>query len=183
MTYPHLVELTGYQPHDDQLFAYPLMTVTIDLGGGSTYTIKNSVVLEGATQFVYAKTGEIDKQDGEATYEGCNAFYTTIRYEQWERPDGTIYEKAIGEGEPVGPADVCETKQETASYWVVSYNGGNGNSSLSASSYQQMIARTVRTNPVTGEVFTGQKSSTGTQNSSSGSCNAVSYTHLRGPRD
>ena len=101
--------ITGYQVHDAQLYAYALTTVTIDVGG-SAYTIKSSEVLPGAPRLVYVPDGTVDRKTGESTYEGCDAYYTTTRYEQWERPDGTIYEKAIGDGDAVGPTDVCSTE-------------------------------------------------------------------------
>lgn len=155
VNYAHSQTVTGYQPHDDQLFAYPLTTVKISVNG-SPYTIKSSEVLPGATQFQYTLSGTVDKQNGAATYEGCNAFYTTTRYEQWARPDRTVYEKAIGDGAPVGPSDVCSTTQESATYWQVSY------SPVTGTSFQQYVSRTVRTNPNTGEVFIGNATNTGT---------------------
>lgn len=163
VTYAHDQTVTGYQPHDDQLFAYPLTTVKISVNG-SPYTIKSSEVLPGATQFQYTLSGTVDKQNGAATYEGCNAFYTTTRYEQWARPDATVYEKAIGDGTPVGPSDVCSTTTEAGSYWTTSFSY----SSLSHSSVQTLISRTVKKNPFTGETFTSPKTVTGTANAQSG---------------
>jgi hypothetical protein len=166
-TYPHDHAITGYQHHDASLYSYPLMTVTIDISG-TPYTIKSSEVLPGEQQIVYtqATPATVDRQNGAATYEGCNAYYTTTRYERWERPDDTVYEgKAIGDGAPVGPSDICSTTTENAQYYSVSYNNGGGaNGAGSVSSALYYLARTVKTNPVTNEVFTGPKTTTGQTN-------------------
>jgi hypothetical protein len=164
VTYTQDQQITGYQYHDDQLYAFPLSTVTISIGG-STYTIKNSEVLAGATQFAYTLAGTVDQQNGQATYEGCNAYYSTTKSEKWERPDGSFYFKPIGEGSPVGPSDICSTTTENAQYYAVSYhNGGGANGAGSVSSTLYYLARTVKTNPVTNEVFTGSKTTTGQTN-------------------
>lgn len=166
-TYPHDHAITGYQNHDASLYAYPLTTVTIDIDG-TPYTIKSSEVLPGEQQIIYtwAEPASVDRQNGQATYEGCNAYYTTTRYARWERPDETVYEgQAIGDGEPVGPSDVCSTTTQSGQYysasWVSVWNG------VSVTAVRRYISRTVKTNPQTGEVFTGQKTTTGSQDVSS----------------
>ena len=153
VTYQHDHAIVGYQNHDLEGYAYPLMKVTINVSG-APYTVKSSELLAGAQQMIYlpADPAMIDKQNGAATYEGCNAFYTTTRYEQWERPDGTIYEKAIGDGTPVGPSDVCSTTQETAGYTQVSYsNTLRTNAHVTVQNIS--IMRMVKTNPNTHETF------------------------------
>ncbi|MBN2752332.1 MAG: hypothetical protein JXQ84_06455 [Rhodospirillaceae bacterium] len=174
-TYTHDHAVTGYQYHDDELYAYPLTTVTISVNG-SPYTIASSEVLPGAQQFVYTLNGTVDKQNGAATYEGCNAYYTTLRYEQWERPDATIYEKVIGDGDPVGPSDVCSTTQESNTHYKISVSGFTASGSTvwsytgSCSGVKNWATRTVRKNPVTGDVFSSAPEITGTQDASSGFC-------------
>ena len=177
-TYPQQVEITGYQPHDDLLYAYPLSTVTIDVNG-SPYTIASSTVLEGAAQITYTLNGTVDKQNGTRTDEGCDAYFGTTRYEQWERPDTTIYEKAIGDGTPVGPTEACITTTESSTFHRVNlsysqlwygypYLGrhdewsdpeGSGwsvdETYGSISAVMRYVSRTVRTNSYTGEVFNG----------------------------
>lgn len=106
VTYPQSVTVVGYQNHDDQLWAYPLMTVTITVAG-SPYTIVSSQVLSGAAQMAYVLNGTVDTPDGNSTYQGCQAYRETTRYDQWARPDNTTYQQAIGLGTPVGPIDVC----------------------------------------------------------------------------
>lgn len=108
VTYPHQHEITGWQYHDDGLYAYPLRTVSI-LIGSTPYTIATSQVLPGEQQVVYVPADQtsIDKPTGESTYEGCNAYRLTRTYERWERPDETVYEKAAGAGTPQGPVNVC----------------------------------------------------------------------------
>lgn len=158
VSYTQDQQITGYQYHDDQLYAFPLSTVTIAIGG-STYTIKNSEVLAGATQFAYTLADTVDQQNGQATYEGCNAYYSTTKSEKWERADGSFYLKPIGDGTPVGPTNVCSTTQETASYYQVWMSGYGAN--LTATKY--FLARNVKTNPATGDVFSSTPTVTGTQ--------------------
>ncbi len=108
-TFVHDHALTGYQYHDDQLYAYPMTTVSVTVND-DTYTVANSTVLEGAQQYPYVLDGTTEEQTGQSTYEGCDGYSLTNEYEQWERPDGTVYLKAIGEGDPVGPRNVCDTE-------------------------------------------------------------------------
>ncbi|CCG42486.1 hypothetical protein [Magnetospirillum molischianum] len=105
-TYRQQQTITGYQNHDDQLWAYPLSTVTIDYAG-KPYTIVASQVLPGAAQLAYLPQGTTDFPTGSSTYEGCNAWRQTARSEHWKRPDDTEYTKPIGAGTPVGPVNVC----------------------------------------------------------------------------
>jgi len=108
-TYAHSHEITGYQHHDDQLFAYPLTTVKVTAEAG-TYTIANSAVLDGAPQMVYVLDGAVTANTSQSTYEGCNGWYLTTLSEKWKRPDDTVYLKAVGEGEPAGPRNVCQSQ-------------------------------------------------------------------------
>ncbi|CDK99666.1 conserved protein of unknown function [Magnetospirillum gryphiswaldense MSR-1 v2] len=112
VSYPHSVTITGYQHHDDQLWAYPLMTVTITVNG-SPYTIASSQVLPGAAQMVYQPNGTTDKPSGSKSYDGCNAYSNTTRFERWTRPDETEFLKDVGAGTPVGPT------------WACTYSGGS----------------------------------------------------------
>lgn len=105
-TYPHGVEITGWQPHDDQLFAYPLTTVYITPPTGR-YNIKTSEVLQGAVQQPYELTGTTIVANGQASYVGCDKYAETDQVEQWKRPDLTVYQKPIGTGTPVGPTYDC----------------------------------------------------------------------------
>lgn len=137
VTYPHSVTITGYQHHDDQLWSYPLSTVTITVNG-SPYTIASSEVLPGSPQLVYVLLGTVDQATGTSSYTGCNAYRETARYERWQRPDGTEYLKQIGVGAPTGPVNVCVTNviasqnMETGRYETLggscfSPNGGENN--------------------------------------------------------
>lgn len=108
VTYPQSVAITGYQAHDDQLWAYPLSTVTITVAG-VPYTVVSSEVLPGAPQIPYVLAGTVDQPTGNSSYNGCNAYRETARYEQWTRPDGSVFLKQIGLGTPTGPVNVCVT--------------------------------------------------------------------------
>lgn len=109
VTYPHDVTVTGYQNHDDQLWAYPLSTVKITVNG-APYPVASSEVLPGASQMIYLLDGTEDQPSGASIHDGCNTYRETIRYERWKRPDGTIYLKAIGTGQPIGPTYNCITE-------------------------------------------------------------------------
>jgi len=104
--YPHDQEITGYQNHDDQTFAYPLTTVYITPPTGR-YNIKTSEVLQGAVQQTYVLSGTNTRANGNASYVGCDKYADTDQVELWKRPDNTIYEKVVGAGTPVGPTYAC----------------------------------------------------------------------------
>jgi hypothetical protein len=113
VTYPHDVTITGYQNHDDQLWAYPLMTVKITVNG-TPYPIAQSTVLPGAVQLPYVEDGTVDQRTGERTDEGCNVYWQTARYKRWKRPDDTEFLQYLSAGTPEGPSDGC-------TYSVVSF--------------------------------------------------------------
>lgn len=129
VTYAHDEVITGYQPHDDQLWAYPLSTVTI-MVAGSPYTVASSTVLPGAAQLPYTLNGTADVATGTVSaYQECMAYWETARSEIWVRPDTTEYAKAIGAGAPQGPTDVCvattQTRQiTTQNSWNIGEPGG-----------------------------------------------------------
>jgi hypothetical protein len=133
-TYQQHIEITGWQNHDAQLFAYALTTIYIDTDAGR-YNIKTSEVLAGATQMPYQLVNTVDKPNGTSTYDGCNAYRATDKVEVYTRPDDTEYDKKIGDGTTVGPVNACVTtlvntqRVNTGYYWGVinfGYCGGNG---------------------------------------------------------
>lgn len=106
VTYPHQVETTGWQNHDDQLFAYSLDTIYIDAPTGR-YDIQVSQVQSGAVQMPYQLSGTATVPSGAITYDGCDKFTETQNVEDWQRPDATTYQKTIGAGTPIGPINSC----------------------------------------------------------------------------
>ncbi len=130
VVYPHQVETTGWQDHDDQLYGYALTTVYIQPPSGR-FDVAVSQVLTGATQMPYELTGTTLKENGTVIYEDCSKFSETSNFEQWKRPDNTIYEKAIGTGAPAGPSNACSVTS-WPSQWnyksnsVKGYAGCNG---------------------------------------------------------
>jgi hypothetical protein len=130
-TYAHNVSITGYQNHDDQLFAYALSTVTISPPSGS-YNVKTSEVLAGASQMPYVLDRTEDVANGNTSYVGCDAFNVTDNTEIWVRPDGTFYSKVIGPGAANDPRNACSL-QVTSSWPRISaqtlhVSGGPGGS-------------------------------------------------------
>jgi hypothetical protein len=124
--YTHQVETTGWQDHDDQLFAYELSTVYIMPPTGR-YDAVVSQVLTGATQMPYELAGTEVRENGNISYEGCDKFTETSNMELWARPSGDVYEKPIGPGASLGPLEGCATVltadwPKTAETHVLQYN-------------------------------------------------------------
>jgi hypothetical protein len=131
--YTHQVEITGWQPHDDQLFAYALSTVYIDGTPQGRYNIKTSEVLPGTAQTPYTYDGESTAPNSDVTYEDCTRFAGQDLVRNYTRPDGTKYALTVGAADPVDQGNVC-TAQITwgpdthATYALSSsnyYNAGN----------------------------------------------------------
>lgn len=146
-TYPHDITITGYQPHDNQLWAYPLTTVTIQVGT-TPYTVASSTVLPGAPQLSYILEGTIDQPTGNSDYDGCNAYRETAKYERWTRPDGSEYLKQVGLGTPTGPVNVCvstvidsRTLQTGTAIWTCS-EGGSTTGQISATINKTQVKNT-----------------------------------------
>lgn len=106
--YPHHVETVGWQPHDDQLFAYPLTTVYIENTPVGRHNILTSQVLDGASQTPYTYLDQVVAETGETTYEGCDKFANAEEVERYERPDGTIHKEVIGEAAPLERGNACQ---------------------------------------------------------------------------
>lgn len=108
--YTHQVEITGWQPHDDQLFAYALSTVYIDGTPQGRYNIKTSEVLPGTAQTPYTYDGETTASTNEISYEDCTKYQGQNRVKNYTRPDGTKYSLVVGEADPVSLGDVCSVQ-------------------------------------------------------------------------
>jgi hypothetical protein len=77
---------------------------------------------------VYVLEGTVDQATGQSSYEICNAYRETAKFERWTRPDNSEYLKQIGTGTPTGPFDVCvntviQSQQMRAGYAVTTANG------------------------------------------------------------
>src|SRR3546814_1246130 len=83
-TYQQHIEITGWQNHDAQLFAYALTTIYIDTDAGR-YNIKTSEVLAGATQMPYQLVNTVDQPNGTSSYDGCNAYRKTDKRSEESR--------------------------------------------------------------------------------------------------
>lgn len=104
--YTHQVEITDWENHDDQLYAYSKSTVYIVPPTGR-YNIVAGEVLVGAQQMAYELQGTSDVANGQSEYAGCSALRLTDRVQVWKRPNTTMYNIQIGTGTPTGPVDVC----------------------------------------------------------------------------
>ncbi|AJD50305.1 hypothetical protein SAMN02744133_102490 [Thalassospira xiamenensis M-5 = DSM 17429] len=107
IAYPHHVETTGWQTHDDQLFAYRLTTVYIEGTPKGRFNIKTSEVLPGEPQTAYIYSGESPATNGEHYYEGCTRFDARDLMQSYERPDGSIHKVVIGDASPLNLGDKC----------------------------------------------------------------------------
>ncbi len=107
IAYPHQVETTGWQNHDDQLFAYRLTTVYIEGTPKGRYNIKTSEVLPGEPQMAYVYSGEAPTTNGEHFYEGCTRFDARDLVQSYERPDQSIHKVVIDEAAPLNLGDKC----------------------------------------------------------------------------
>ncbi len=119
--YAHQVEVAGWQDNNDQLYSYELSTVYISPASGR-YDIAVSQVLSGAVQMPYILTGTEERENGTVSYEGCSKFAETSNFEQWKRPDNTIYEKAIGAGSQIGPTTACSVTTWPSVWTLISSN-------------------------------------------------------------
>ena len=108
VTYPHQIDLVGYQRHDNKLLAYPLTDIWIETDWGK-YIVQNKAVTPGATAISYIKMGTETRWNGQSEYtdNSCTVYRLTDQVEIWQRPDISEYEKKIGEGTPQGPEDAC----------------------------------------------------------------------------
>ncbi len=119
--YTHQVEITGWQPHDDQLFGYALSTVYIDGTPQGRYNIKTSEVLPGTAQTPYTYDGESTEPTSEITYEDCTKFQGQNLVKNYTRPDGTKYSLVAGEADPVNMGNACTAQISWASETHATY--------------------------------------------------------------
>src|SRR3546814_3265511 len=77
-TYQQHIEITGWQNHDAQLFAYALTTIYIDTDAGR-YNIKTSEVLAGATQMPYQLVNTVDQPNGTRSEEHTSELQSLMR--------------------------------------------------------------------------------------------------------
>lgn len=110
IAYPHQVETTGWQNHDDQLFAYRLTTVYIEGTPKGRFNIKTSEVLPGEPQTAYVYDQQAPKGNGDVWYEGCTRFEGRDLIDSYKRPDGSTYGIKVDEADPVNLGNVCDTK-------------------------------------------------------------------------
>ena len=142
IAYPHHVETTGWQNHDDQLFSYRLTTVYIEGTPKGRYNIKTSEVLPGEPQTAYIYDGQGPKANGDIWYEDCTRFEGRDLVNTYKRPDGTTYSLKVDEAAPANLGNVCSAvvswAAPTYSSWTAPQNhsgGPCGNSSYTAGSY------------------------------------------------
>ena len=105
-TYRHSHEIIRYAYNDARLNAQAVTRVTITPPTGA-YVVDDGSVLPGATQIGYVRGEDVDERTGTVEYEVCSAYDTTLRYQQWRRPDNTQYRKPVGAGARVGPRGAC----------------------------------------------------------------------------
>lgn len=105
-TYPHQVENTGWENHDDQLYALERSRLFITPPSGR-YVIATSEILEGTPQMPYVYERSETRPTGLYYYEGCTKYQSTETVSVWKRADGTFYEKPNGPGTPNNMGNAC----------------------------------------------------------------------------
>jgi len=115
VSYPHLVEGTGWQNNDGVRSALRLNTVYIN-GPTGRYDVAVNTILPGTIAQPYVlretktvPTGELEDDGADS----CEVFRITAISELYDRPDGTEYARPIGPGEPIGPVDACTSIVQT----------------------------------------------------------------------
>jgi hypothetical protein len=111
--YGHQVQNTGWQNHDDLLFAYSLDTVYIDAPSGR-FDIQVSQVQSGAPQMPYQLSSTGTVSAGTFSYVGCDKYTDTNNVENYLRPDASTFAKPIGVGVPIGPSYDCSLTVSSA---------------------------------------------------------------------
>ena len=136
VTYPHQIDLVGYQRHDNKLLAYPLTDIWIETDWGK-YIVQNKAVTPGATAISYIKLGTETRWNGQSEYtdNSCTVYRLTDQVEIWQRPDVSEYEKKIGEGTPQGPEDAC-TSIAMQPIWEWTKDQSKGSAGFGSSSYR-----------------------------------------------
>ena len=120
-TYAHQVEAAGWEPHDDQLFAYQKSTVFITAPSGR-YNVVTSEVLDGAPQTPYTFESEGTVASGESFYEDCTRFEYANNVENYKRPDNSIYPKVVSAATPINRGHSCQNV--IAASWPKSSQSG-----------------------------------------------------------
>ena len=143
--YYHQSNLTGYQHLDDQLAAYQLVSVWIESEWG-TYTILNSQVKEGSQLIPYALIQTTDVRSGINEYmdNSCDALRLTDLTEIYERPDGTTYNKIIGEGTPITEHACASVSMAPIWEWTGDKNAGKATWSVTPHYRTQEAQKTGR---------------------------------------
>lgn len=130
--YSHQQELTGWQPHDVQLFAYRLVTVYIEGVPTVTgrYNVLTSQVLPGDPQIPYTYVGVGPATNGETFYEGCTRFDERDEVETYKRPDGSSHKVIVGDALPLNLGNKCianfDWATPTNSSWTAPQNHTGG---------------------------------------------------------
>lgn len=110
VTYPHQIQIVGWQNHDEQRFAYRLSTVYITTPKGR-HDLLVAEVLPGTEQHPYVKQRDVVTQTDQIFYDGCTRFARTEKTEIWRRPDGSDYIRPMGPGTPANLGGACQTQQ------------------------------------------------------------------------
>ncbi|RED44114.1 hypothetical protein [Aestuariispira insulae] len=113
LQYPLQTRVNGYECHDDKLQCDP-KTELYAVVNGAEFIRSEAQVRDGATPVPYTYIAEADIPD-EVSYIGCDKTTTTVRTEQYLRPDGEQINKIIGVGDTVGPVFACTVT--AAPYW------------------------------------------------------------------
>lgn len=128
LTFPHHVRITGYEHFDDLKFSKPKTEIYIDVPYAGSILVDGTRLRSDAQSLPYhPKEIRHAKDELKSRFEGCFKLTPLKRIQIYERPDQSLYEEFIGEGEAKRSENLCKTSEETqeakSSSWVWSFHG------------------------------------------------------------
>jgi len=121
----HQTELNGYQHDDQNLHSTPRFLVYIESPEQGRLIVDPAKVIVALGQTNYTLLRNEHRPTSEQYYEGCYRRTKTQSINIYTRADGTLYERLIGDGNPMAsPVDECIRTTESQQV-VTGHGGGN----------------------------------------------------------
>jgi hypothetical protein len=120
----HQTESNGYQHDDQNLHSTPKFLLYIDSPEQGRLIVDPAKVIAALGQTNYTLLRNEHRPTAEQYYEGCYRRTRTQSINIYTRTDGTLYERIIGTGNPIGsPVDEC-TRSTESKQVVIGHGGG-----------------------------------------------------------
>jgi hypothetical protein len=107
-TFGHKYETTGWEMHDEGVYALPVSTTYINSYAGR-YDVQTNTIRPGATQQPYEYISQENIGTGQYTWEGCNRNEAVNIVKHYKRPDETIYDQIVGQAPPLTTPDCTQS--------------------------------------------------------------------------